>query len=235
MAETADETPPALASVVQLRLRDYPRRPVAEQARLSAQLDAVLAVLLHDIPAHERIVLEGSGSAAVAVLGNPRAALNFAERALHANDAGIALSIGIDHGAVEMISDESGSALTGDGLATASVTATFAADFGLLVSRNFRAALAEAMPGAEKALVPTGRFSDAGLRSYQVFRVDREAPARRCRRFKLIAVVSAFVLLAAAIGVRLGIPERPRPLARYVDNVNFPAFDRLLEFDRAGP
>lgn len=232
---TENESPPTLASVVLLRLRDYARRPVAEQARISAQLDAVLAVLLHDIPARDRIVLEGNGSAAVAVLGNPPAALRFAERALRANDAGMALSIGIDHGAVEITRDDSGSALTGDGVATASVTAAFAADFGLLVSRNFRTALAETAPGAESALVPAGRFSDAGLRSYQVYRIDRDARRQRCRRFKLMAAATAVVLLGAAVGIRLGVPERPRPLAPVFEKSIAPVFGRLLGNSRGNP
>lgn len=229
------EHTPTLASVVLLRLRDYARRPVAEQARLCAQLDAVLAVLLHDIPARERIVLEGNGSAAVAMLGNPPAALHFAERALRANDAGMALSIGIDHGAVEISGGDSGSALTGDGLATASVTAAFAADFGLLVSRNFRTALAETVPGAETALVPAGRFSDAGLRSYQVFRIDRDACRQRRRRFTLIAAATAVVLLGTATGIRLGVPERPRPLAPFFEKSLAPIFDRALSKYRGNP
>lgn len=232
---TENESPPTLASVVLLRLRDYARRPVAEQARISAQLDAVLAVLLPDMPSRERIVLDGSGSAAVAVLGNPRAALRFAERALRANDAGMAISIGIDHGAIEITRDDTGSALTGDGVATASVTAAFATDFGLLVSRNFCTALAEAAPGAESALVPAGRFSDAGLRSYQVFRIDRDACRQRCRRFILIAVTAAVVLIGSAIAVRLGIPERPRPLAPFFEKSVTPVFNRLLGSNRGHP
>lgn len=232
---TEAEQPPALASVVSLRLRDYARRPVAEQARLRAQLDAVLAVLLHDIPARERIVLEDSGGAAVAVLGNPPAALRFAERALRANDAGLALSIGIDHGTVEVVSGDSGNVLTGDGVATASVTAAFAADYGLLVSRSFHTALAESAPGAESVLVPAGTFSDAGLRSYPVFHVDRDAPRRRRQRFALITAVSAVALFAAAIAVRLGIPDRPRPLAAVVDRITFEIQDRLPGIVRAAP
>src|SRR5512145_2826899 len=131
---------PALSSVVLLRLRDYARRPVAEQARLNAQLDTVLAMLLPDIPERGRIVLAGNGSAAVAVLDNAPAALAFAERALSANRAGLGLCIGIDHGPVEMLADESGDVLAGDGVATASVMAAFATEAGLLASQNFRTA-----------------------------------------------------------------------------------------------
>ena len=93
---------PVLSSVMLLRLHDYAQRPVAEQARLSAQLDTVLAMLLPAIPERSRIVLAGGGRAAVAVLDNAPAALAFAEAALTANQAGLGLCIGIDHGPVEI-------------------------------------------------------------------------------------------------------------------------------------
>jgi len=220
------EHPPALSSVVLLRVRDYARRPVAEQARLSAQLDAVLAVLLPDIPARQRVVLEGGGAAAVAVLDNAPAALDFAERALRANQAGLGLCIGIDHGPVEFTAGAAGDALAGDGVATAAVIAAFAANGGLLVSKNFRTALAQTSPGALSALVSAGHVSDAGLRTYQVFGLDREAPRRRRRRFIVAAVTSATVMLTAAMALRLGVPDRPRPLAPYLDSVTSPTHKR---------
>jgi len=227
------EHPPALSSVVLLRLRDYARRPVAEQARLSAQLDAVLAVLLPDIPARQRVVVEGGGAAAVAVLDNAPAALAFAERALRANQAGLGLCIGIDHGPVELTAGAAGDALAGDGVATAAVIAAFAANGGLLMSKNFRTALVQTAPGAQSALVPAGQVSDAGLRTYQVFGLDREAPRRRRRRFFVAAVTSAVVMLATAMTLRLEVPDRPRPLAPYVgpwaayfDSTSSPAHKR---------
>jgi hypothetical protein len=214
------EHPPALSSVVLLRLRDYARRPVAEQARLRAQLDAVLAVLLPDMPARQRIVLEGGGAAAVAVLGNAPAALALAERALRANQAGLGLAIGIDHGPVELTAGEAGDALAGDGVTTAAVIAAFAADGGLLVSKNFYNALVQARPGERSALVPAGQVSDAGLRTHQVFGLDRDASRRRRQRFIVAAVTSSLVMLAAAMALRLGVPDRPRPLAPYIDSIS---------------
>jgi hypothetical protein len=213
---TEAEHLPAQCSVVLLRLHDYPRRPVAEQARLSAQLDTLLALLLPGMPASARIVLSGNGSAAVAVLDNPPAALAFAERALNANHVGLGLCIGIDHGPVEVVSTEAGEALAGDGVATASVMAASVAAAGLLVTQNFRTALAQMAPGAETALVPTTHLSDAGLRTYQVFSLDRLAPARRRRGFMVVAAGVLLLLLAAAFAVRLA-PERPRPLASILD------------------
>jgi class 3 adenylate cyclase len=232
---TEAEHLPALSSVILLRLIDYARRPVAEQARLNAQLDTVLAVLLPDIPARTRIVLAGNGSAAVAVLDNAPAALAFAERALNANHAGLGLCIGIDHGPVEVLSGEAGDVLAGDGVATASVMAAFATDAGLLVSQNFRTALAQMSPGSEGALVPTVNFSDAGLRTYQVFCLDRLALGRRRRRLMLIAVTSVLLLLITATALRLGVPDRPRPLAPYIGSAVSTTLDRMTRFTHGHP
>ncbi|MGA7595358.1 MAG: hypothetical protein WCA64_09205 [Gallionella sp.] len=226
---------PALSSVILLRLNDYARRPVAEQARLSAQLDTVLAMLLPDISDRARIVLAGNGSAAVAVLDNALAALAFAERALKANQAGLGLCIGIDHGPVEVVNGESGAALVGDGVVTASVMAAFATDTGLLVTQNFRTALAQMSPGAESVLVQTENFSDAGLRTYQVFRLDRRAPRQRRRRFILTAIVAATLLLATAVTLRVGVPNRPRPLAPYIGSKVATAIIHVKRFTHGKP
>jgi hypothetical protein len=206
---------PVQASVVLLRIRDFARRSVAEQARLSAQLDAVLALLMPDIPERSRLVLSGNGSAAVAVLDNAPAALALAERALRAQGAGLALCIGIDHGPVEVLRGETGDDLAGDGLATASVLAASATETGLLVTQNFRTALAYMSPGAESALVPAVCLSDAGLRTYLAYSLDRAATRRRQRNFMVGAVVTACVLLAIAMSLRLWMPDRPTPLAGF--------------------
>ena len=215
---TENQHLPAQSSVIMLRLHDFARRPVAEQARLSAQLDTLLALLLPALPEKARIVLSGNGSAAVAVLDNVPAALAFAEHALHANHVGLGLCIGIDHGPVEIVSSDAGTQLAGDGVATASVMAAAAHDAGLLVTQNFRSALALAAPGTEYALVPTVNFSDAGLRTYQVFSLDRLAARRRRRLFAMIALSTIALLLIAATALRLGLPNRPRPLAEFIDS-----------------
>lgn len=226
---------PVLSSVVLLRLRDYAQRPVAEQARLSAQLDTVLAMLLPDIPESSRIVLAGSGRAAVAVLDNVSAALAFAERAMNANQAGLGLCIGIDHGPVEILPGDSGNVLAGDGVATASVIATFATDTELLVSQNFRTALAQMSPGTEGVLVPADNFSDAGLRTYQAFRLDRLALRQRRRRLMVIALTSVVLFLGIAVAMRMALPDRPRPLAPYIGSQVSAAIDFMTRLSHGQP
>ncbi|MGV8934244.1 MAG: hypothetical protein ACOH1I_06455 [Gallionellaceae bacterium] len=216
---------PLQSSVIILRIQDYPRRPVAEQARLRAQLDTLLALLLPDIPQNSRIVMSGNGNAAVAILDNPPVALAFAERALNANQAGLNLGLGIDHGPVEVVqgnnldSSSNDAALSGDGLATASIMAAAASEVGLLVSQNFRTALAQAKPGAEYALVQSDNFSDAGLRTYQVYALDRLAPPKRRRHYSIVALSIFVLLMVASVAMRLSYADRPRPLAHFFTTI----------------
>ncbi|HET7198875.1 MAG TPA: hypothetical protein VFI86_09430, partial [Burkholderiales bacterium] len=80
------------ASVAFLRIQDFARRPASEQARLRAQLEAVIAVTAAEIDPAQRLVLEASDGAAVVVIGDARAALRLGSRALGAAAAGLPLS-----------------------------------------------------------------------------------------------------------------------------------------------
>ena len=71
-----------LASVVFLKIHDFARRPASEQARLRAQLDAVVAVTAEEIAPERRLVLDASDGVAIVMLRDPRGALRLAERAL---------------------------------------------------------------------------------------------------------------------------------------------------------
>src|SRR3954470_24887368 len=90
------------ASVTFLRIQEFARRPVSEQARLRAQLAAVVAVTAAEIEPARRIVLDAADGVAVVVLGDPAAALRLGERALAAVAAGLPLSAGLNHGAVQL-------------------------------------------------------------------------------------------------------------------------------------
>ncbi|HEY9532019.1 MAG TPA: hypothetical protein VIQ55_11540, partial [Burkholderiales bacterium] len=71
-----------LASVVILRIHEFARRPVSEQARLRAQLEAVVAVTMAEMEPENRIVLDASDGVAIVVLRDPEGALRLAGRAL---------------------------------------------------------------------------------------------------------------------------------------------------------
>src|SRR6266480_3888300 len=109
-----------LASVVFLKIQEFARRPVQEQARLRAQLEAVVAVTTAELAPASRIVLDAADGAAIVVLGDPKGALRLAERALAATAAGLPLCVGVNHGAVQLAtSGRNDDGLIGDGIAVA--------------------------------------------------------------------------------------------------------------------
>ena len=184
---------PALASVVFIRVTEFARRPVAEQARLRAQLESALAVALIRIAPQIRIILDTPDGMAIAVLGNPAAALDIAQRCMSASAAGVSMAVAIDHGAIRLAPDDSGhQGLIGDAVGTASAIAHFAGPARLFVSRSFREALAESSPARAISIRPAGVFTDANVRTHELFAPD---PASALRRRKILAVVGALVLI----------------------------------------
>lgn len=192
------------ASVVFLKVQEFARRPASEQSRLRAQLEAVVALTTAELAPESRVVLEASDGAAIVVLRDPPGALRIAERALSALAAGLPLCAGVNHGAVQLAGENGARAMAGDGIAVAASAAEFATGASrLLVSRAFRDALADAVPGREAALVRAGVFNDPGLRTHELFRLDPQAPRRRARRHALVALFAAVVLVGSGIGVRV--------------------------------
>jgi class 3 adenylate cyclase len=193
------------ASVVFLKIQEFARRPVSEQARLRAQLEAVVAVTTVDIQAAGRIVLDASDGAAIVVLGDPQGALRLAKRALAAVAAGLPLSAGLNHGAIQLARGRSGEGMAGDGIAVAASVAEFAAPPRLLASRAFRDALADVAPGLEASLVSAGTFTDPGLRTHELFSPDARAAGRRARRYAVAGVLVVIALLSGGVAARISI------------------------------
>lgn len=192
-----------LASVVFLKIQEFARRPAQEQARLRAQLEAVVAVTTADLGHGDWITLEAADGVAVEVLADPEGALRLAQRSLAAAAAGLPLSVGINHGAVQVTTGGRGAdGMTGDGIAVAASVAEFAASTRVLISRSFRDALAEASPALDAGLSPAGVFTDAGLRTHELFFPDKGAAGRRQRRLIAAGVAVAVALVCAGIGAR---------------------------------
>lgn len=196
-------TASAMASVVFLKIHDFARRPVSEQARLRAQLEAVVAVTTAELPPASRFVLDASDGMAVVVLRDPQSALRLAERALTAAAAGLPLSAGMNHGAVRLIGNGKPEAMVGDGIAVAASIAQFASPPQLRVSHAFRDALADAAPGAEASLVSVGTSTDSSLRRHALFARDHRAARRRRLRYSALSFTAVLAFLAAGIGVRV--------------------------------
>jgi class 3 adenylate cyclase len=192
-----------LASVVFLKIQDFARRSAQEQARLRAQLDAVVAVTTADLAHGGWIALDAADGIAIAVLADPVGALRLAQRALSAAAAGLPLCVGINHGAVQLTSGgKGGDGMTGDGIAVAASVAEFAASTRVLISRSFREALADTAPALDAGLSPAGVFTDAGLRTHELFFPDKGAAWRRRRRLLALGVAAAVVCIGAGIGAR---------------------------------
>jgi class 3 adenylate cyclase len=192
-----------VASVVFLRIQDFANRPASEQARLRAQLEAVVAVTTAELRPASRIVLDASDGVAIVVLCDPKGALRLAERALAAHVAGLPLCAGVNHGAVRLLADSAGEAMVGDGIAVAASVVQFAPPSELRITRAFRDALADAAPGLEASLVPKGSSKDASLRSHELFTRERTELQRRSRTYAALSVVAVVALLATGLGWRI--------------------------------
>jgi hypothetical protein len=190
------------ASVVFLRIQDFARRPASEQARLRAQLDAVVAVTTEELAPERRLVLDASDGVAIVMLRDPRGALRLAERALAAGSAGLPLCAGLNHGTLKTAGKKGNEGMTGDGLAVAASIAQFTAPGRIFASRAFRDALADAEPGQEAALVSAGTFNDPGLRTHELYKTDASAVRRRNRRYALLGVLLAVALIGGGVTFR---------------------------------
>ena len=191
------------ASVVFLRIQDFARRPASEQARLRAQLDAVVAITAAELPPERRVVLDASDGAAVVVLRDPRGALRLAERALTAATAGLPLCAGLNHGTLKTAGKKGNEGMTGDGIAVAASIAQFTAPGRLFASRAFRDAIADAEPGQEATLVSAGTFNDPGLRTHELYKADAHAVRRRGRRYTLLGILLAVALVGGGVFQRI--------------------------------
>lgn len=206
-----------LASVVLLRIHEFARRPVSEQARLRAQLDAVVAVTMAELDPEGRIVLDTSDGVAIVVLRDPEGALRLAGRALAAAAAGLPLAAGLNHGAVQLSGNGKAEGMMGDAIAVAASVAQFAPPAQLRVSRAFRDALADAAPGAEALLVPKGTSTDASLRRHELFARDARVVRRRAQRYRLLSVAALAVLIAAGVGWRMSVEGQAAFVERVVN------------------
>ena len=203
---------PRLASIVFVRVRDFERKPVRGQVEASEQLHALIGSVLADLPPEKRLVLDAAGGCAIVVPDDPTLALAIAER-LYARAAPLELCIGLNHGPVKLAQLEDSTALIGDGLQAAAVTAGFAAPERWLAARPFRDALAEVAPEEAERLAPAGLFTDTQVRSHELFAIDLAVMQRRRRRMLLGGAAAVLAILAAGVTARLLKKPAPAPAA----------------------
>lgn len=198
---------PALASVLYLRLVDFSAKPVAEQARQRARLEAAIGAALVAIVPDDRAVLDAPDGFVLVVLANPVAALSAAESCLAAA-SDLPLSIGGNHGPIALVADaDGGNAMAGDGIRSAAAVAAFATSGQLLLTAGFREALGEQAPDRTAALRKAGVFSDASIRTHELYINDTAQPRRRRAQLLLATATMAVALIGTGIAVRGTVPS----------------------------
>lgn len=190
-------------TVVAAILREFSRQPVAEQARLKSQLEALVAIAMQILAPHDRVVLEAPEGLVVVVLAGGSAGLDVAER-LQAGAADLPLCLAVNHGPVKAI-EEDGAAprLMGDGIVAALTLATLATRGRFLVSRSMREALIATAPHRAKSLASVGVLTDATLRSHQLFAPDPRAASAGRRRTTVVGGAAILAVLGAGVAARL--------------------------------
>jgi hypothetical protein len=222
MAASADglssnKRAPALASVIVLRIREFTRKPVVEQIELKTQLETLVRDAIEPLEPADRAVLDAPDGLAVVVLAKPASALDLAQRAQSAA-ARLPLCIGVNHGPVRASADDfRGPGMVGDGLASGVTLANVAGPGRFVASRSFREALKAESPARSASLRAAGTYTDANLRTHELFALDRR-PAL-VRRWRLIAYGALAVTAIIGAGfvarvARLALEPPPPPPIR---------------------
>lgn len=202
MNETASASAPALASVIVLKIQGFARRPVAEQAQLKSQLETLVAAAIQPLAPADRIVLEAPDGAAIVALGGPQQALGCAERS-QAAAAELPFCIGVNYGPVKPVSDaQRGSGVVGDGVAAAATVAGVATPGRLLASRAFRDALAARSPDSAGGFVSSGTYTDANVRTHELYAPDPGHALARRRRVIVLGALSVIAIIGLGVGLR---------------------------------
>jgi len=199
---------PRLACIVFVRMRDFTKKPVREQAELAGALHALIESVVAALPADGCLVLDVPGGAAIVVPDDPAGAMRVAER-LHARAPELSLCIGLNHGPVKIDEHANGFELIGDGLQAAATTAEFATPERWLAARSFRDALEASAPGEADRLAPAGVFTDARVRSHELYAVDTATARRRRLRLYAGGAVAVLAILGAGVGARMLLNEEP--------------------------
>ena len=206
---------PLEVSVIAFSLKNFSRQPVAEQARQKAQLEAAVALAIQPLRVDERVVLDSPDGLVVAVRGDPEDALQVAERGQVAC-ADLPVCIALNHGPLKLVAESAGrEEMVGDGIVAAMTLASLATRGRVLASRAFRDALAAAAPHRASELGAAGAFTDAEVRTHELFTVDPAARPARRRRFMLMGGAAALGLVAAGVSARMirSASKRPAVLA----------------------
>lgn len=228
---------PRQASIVFIRIQDFARRTVGEQAELKDQLAHLVEDVAALLPSDGRIVLDALDGAAIIIPQRPELALDAADAAQQ-SAGNLPFCIGINYGAIKAISsatpDDADALLVGDGLDTARAVAEFAKPGRYLLTRTFREVLKNRAPSRVHALGLSGTFTDLRLRTHELFVHDRKFARRRRMKLVGIGVVGVTAILGLGVIARMmrPVPAPPAPepvqLAMIVFDIK-PAAEVMLD------
>lgn len=231
----------ALASTIVLKLREFIRKPVTDQVRIKARLEALVGEAIRPLPAASRIVLDVPDGAAIVALGDPKDALDIAERS-QAGAGDLPLCIGLNYGPVKPVADDfRGQGLVGDGLVTAVTLSQAATPGRFLASRSFHEALEASAPSRARELTSAGVFTDASLRTHELYTLNPRAARAYQRRRIAFGLCTVIAILAAGFGARaMRSADAPAPMpmpmpavaetARTAASVATPPVPAVIEF-----
>lgn len=204
------QTAPPDVSVIGLIIRDFARLPVADQARMKAQLEALTAIAIEPLSAADRTIVEAPGGLVAVVLGSAEKALEVAERA-QAGAADLPVCIGVNYGPVRVGADQSGGqTLVGDGIVGAITLAGLATRGRFFVSRSFREALASAAPHRAADFGSLGVATDETVRTHELYVFDPAVRAQRQRRLVIVGAAAGLAAIVAGVGVRVALSSSKR-------------------------
>ena len=198
---TESRSSAAHASVVHLRIHAFAERSVAERTEIKKRLEALVEPALSGLRQDERIVVDAVDGLGIAVLGNPRAAFDFANR-LRTGAQALPLAIGLSHGPVRALEGAGGPVVVGAALDEASLVAQFAGPDRAFASGGFREALVSVAPDRGRHFAPAGMMSDAHERSHELFVAESPVVDRRRRRFFAVTGAAALALVATSLLAR---------------------------------
>ena len=189
---------PVYANIAFLRIPDFESRSVSEQAALKEKLEAYAKNALRSVASSERVVLDADDGLAIVLFSDPALALEFTEK-IHAHEETKPLQAGLNYGPLALTTRGADGRVFGDGLTAAAAAARFASAGRLLVTQDFRKALAASSPERAATLAAAGEFTDSRVRLHSFYAPDPQR--RNARRRALLAYGVAGVGLILLLGL----------------------------------
>ena len=162
-----------IATVVFIDIVGYSERLVTQQVELKTRLNGLVADVLQNVPATDRMMLDTGDGAALCFLGDPEDAL-FAASNLRASTMAIgpelALRIGINLGPLRIVKDVNGQPnMLGDGINVAQRVMSFAEPNQILVSRSYYEIVSRLSQEYTRLFQYVGIHRDKHVREHEVY------------------------------------------------------------------